>query len=526
MMSQPGDSFFRTLFLKSDVMIYGLVLFICIILAAWFPITNDESYYIAYAGSPELSYIDAPPFVSYLNLIQARFGLTSPISVRAWVMVLHLFSTLFLMHIVYRHCSQDETVSRRLLLTFLMAYLVPIFGLFGLFVLPDTGLILSLSIMLWAADDVFCTQQVRWSHVWVLGLGFGIGLLSKYHILPLGAGMLLGLWVDLTLRSSHPWRSLYRLVLSGIMGLVCALPVILWNVENHYASIVFQLQHGFASDHWQVKTFILFLLGAMVYVTPWFGYVLLKRGLFFKPCWHLLIPVGSLMLILLFSSLRKSVLPHWISPAFWCLIPSTVIFSSELKSLLKLCIYTSLIWVLLLGALLLPGGLMTIKTWSMVVKPDPRMFKDLLLWQELPDLLHQNLRVHHALEAQFLQKQSPACTHSKPIIGTLRWFWASQMEYHQMFPGATILNLDQNSSNFYLWRDTWSDFANCRLVVLGGESSGVLTALGNIMTIEHEEVIHGLGDYVSMNVQLVEGTLRDAATLQKAQKSLIDHPHY
>ncbi|MBP9775615.1 MAG: hypothetical protein KBD30_07330 [Legionellaceae bacterium] len=91
--------------------------------------------------------------------------------------------TLFLIAIVYNHCVHDKDVTKKLLLTFLLAYVIPVFSFF---IMPDTGLILSLNILLWVADKVVCAGHLTWKNVGELGLGLGIELLSKYHILLLG----------------------------------------------------------------------------------------------------------------------------------------------------------------------------------------------------------------------------------------------------------------------------------------------------------------------------------------------------
>ncbi len=510
--------------------IYAGILIGSIIIASLFPITNDESYYIAFSKHLQLSYVDAPPFVAYLNVIQVKLGLTSPLYTRALVIALHLLSTLFLLAIVRNHCTYDDDLASKILITFLLAYLIPIFGLFGIFILPDCGLILSLSILLWAADTIIRTNNLRWKDAVILGIGLGVGLLAKYHILPLGGGILLGLFIELSLRSKFSWYNVTKLLFSVSIALLCALPLFIWNVEYHFASFRFQLEHGFSSTHWQLSSLLLFILGSIVYLTPWFSFILLKRGLFLKKHWYLFIPVGSLLIILLASSLRKNVLPHWISPAFWLLIPYSVIYSKrklgQLNSLMTLCKMTALIWVGLIGVLLLPGGLMNIKQVSLMFNSDARVFKDLLLWQELPNLLKKNISINHTIDNALQQKQNPRCSTKKPIIATLRWFWAAQLEYHGLFPGTKIINLDQHSSNFYLWRDRWSDYAYCNILVIGEAHNRNVSTLAKIISIRHQYTSHGLGDYRSLNVQLIDATLKDSTTLQKVQSTLISHPHY
>lgn len=418
----------------------------------------------------------------------------------------------------------------RLLVTFLMAYIVPIFGLFGILILPDSGLILSLSILLWTADNVIREQDISWKNAIFLGFGLGIGLLAKYHILPLGGGMLLGLLIDLSARSRCSFSLFVKIGVSLVIGLVLALPVLIWNVDNHFASIIFQFQHGFSSNHWQLVTLASFILFSSIYLTPWFTYLLLKRGLFKKMQYSLLIPVATLFIILLVSSLRKSVLPHWISAAFWILIPYCVIYSDsklgELKLLITLCKCTALIWILLIALLLLPGGLLNIKTFSKRFNPDSRAFMDLLFWQELGDMLQKNTKLAHTIKTSLAQKQNIGCRESKTIIGTYRWFWASQMEYYNLFPGAKILNLDPYSMSYYLWRDNWSNYANCHILLIGKGIPAIAEPLSTIMTIHNQYTLHGLGDYLSLDLEIINATLKDNTTLKKIQHTLKSHPHY
>ena len=513
--------------LDENWLIYTLVLLANVIIAATFPITNDESYYIAFSKHLQLSYVDAPPFVSYLNIIQLKLGLISPLSARSLVIVLHLLSALLLQAIVYNNAVKDKALATKLLATFLIAYVVPIFGLFGVFILPDTGLILALSILLFITDNVVRLKVLSWTDSFFLGIGLGIGLLAKYHILPLGGGILLGLWVELTLRTEFRWLNVTKLIVSVAIGLLCALPLFIWNYEHHFASFVFQLQHGFSSNSWQFSTMLGFVLGGIVYLTPWFTYVLLKRGLFVNKHWYLLVPVCGLMIILLASSLRKHILPHWISPAFWLLIPYAVMNSGErIISVMKMCKYNSLIWVALIGVLLTPAGLINVKELSKIYDPDTRIFKDLLLWQELSTLIQQQPILVQAIDRTFQQKQNIGCNAKQPIVATFRWYWASQLEYKNLFPGAKILNLDQNSSSFYLWRDQWSDYANCNILLIAGEKKTITPALAKIMTIQHQYNVHGLGDYRTLDLQVTTATLKDNVTLQSAQQHLQANPHY
>jgi len=485
-----------------------------------------------------LSYVDAPPFVAYLNIIQAKLGLSYPLANRLLVIIFHLISTILLMLIVKNNQSAEEkealdeannnTLSDKLLVTFLLAYIVPIFGLYGILILPDSGLILGLSIMLWSSDNISRQKQVSLQNSLFLALGLGIGLLSKYHILPLGGGMLLGLYLDLLFMPNQDnqqsnWSNLAKLILSVILGLIIATPLFMWNYANHYASFIFQLQHGFNSNNWQLTSMLGFILGTLLYITPWFAYMLGKYGLLKERRYYLLVPVISLSLILIMSSLRKNILPHWLAPAFWLLIPYAVINSRKLKLLKSMCKYTTILWTLLLFILLLPGGMLNVKKVAKLFNPDTSGLADLLLWQELPQLFAENMSFQHSLAT--LNNSPQNCQSSYKLIGASRWYWAAQLEYNMVFDANyKILNLDLQSSNFYTWRDNLAHFANCRVLVISDRHN--LPDLANLINVQNSYTIHGIGDYKSLDLMIVEGTFKDVAVITPFQQKLLKNPHY
>jgi hypothetical protein len=518
------------------IFIYLLVILAAIIIAARFPIGNDEAYYIAFAKNRQLSYVDAPPFVAYLNIIQSNLHLFQPLVNRLWVIILHLISTGFLLLIVKNHHTDNVPLAKnsknnlenKLIVTFLISYLIPIFGLYGIFILPDSGLILGLSIMLYASDQIYRIKRVNSINSLILGAGLGIGLLAKYHILPLGGGMILGLYADLILSGKkNRLINFTLLILSVIIGLIIAAPLFIWNYENHYASFIFQLQHGFSSNTWQLGSLIAFLLGALLYLTPWFAYALIRYGLLGKLRYYLLIPVISLATILIVSSLRKNILPHWIAPAIWLLIPYTVINIKNLKILKIMCRYTSILWFILLFILLLPGGILNIKQAAKLFNPDTTGLADLLLWQELPQLFANNNVLQTSIFDLNNAKHPIGCHNNSPLIGTIRWYWAAQLEYQQALGMQyKILNLDLQSSNFYTWRDNLANYANCIVLIIADSKSVNQTDLNSIISIKNSYTINGIGDYKSLNLIVIEGIFKNTEILSKIQQSLLQNPHY
>src|SRR5262249_33497752 len=70
-----------------------------------------------------------------------------------------------------------------------------------------------------------------------VGLFSGLGLLSKYTALFLGGGI--ALWIAL-LPANWRWFRCWQLWAGGMLALVCALPVVLWNAQHEWASCIMQ----------------------------------------------------------------------------------------------------------------------------------------------------------------------------------------------------------------------------------------------------------------------------------------------
>lgn len=78
-----------------------------------------------------------------------------------------------------------------------------------------------------------------------LGCGFALGVagLSKYHALPIGAG-LMGTLISWARRQHFRSDFLFFLLVVWV-GLFVTLPVWIWNAADDFASFRFQGDHGF-----------------------------------------------------------------------------------------------------------------------------------------------------------------------------------------------------------------------------------------------------------------------------------------
>jgi hypothetical protein len=87
----------------------------------------------------------------------------------------------------------------------------------------------------WALAELYVSRNANW---WlVVGLTAGLGLLSKYSNLFVGASILL--WLVMLPRNRVWFRS-WQLWIGGALACLLALPVVLWNVEHDWASFAKQ----------------------------------------------------------------------------------------------------------------------------------------------------------------------------------------------------------------------------------------------------------------------------------------------
>ena len=209
--------------------------------------------------------------------------------------------------------------------------IVPIFGFFSFFILPDSGLVLSLSLLLWAANKITRANHISLTNAFTLGIGLGIGLLTRYPISPLDSGILVGILLDLALSSELRWSSVFKMMLSVVIGLIIALPLFLGKINYHFTSFLFQMPHNFNSTRESLLGSLIFIGLSTAYLTIWLIFKSIKPGIGTKTHFYIIIPVYGLSAILLISILHAHALPHWLSLTFWLLIPYSIMSCNPKK---------------------------------------------------------------------------------------------------------------------------------------------------------------------------------------------------
>jgi hypothetical protein len=213
--------------LLAAILVLGLVR---VWLAASLGLTEDEAYYRLWALAPAKSYLDHPPMTGWMIAVGRWMAGDSTLGIRLPAILASLVGPL----VLWRTASIlfGPIVARRAVW---IALAMPLLAVGGVILTPDTPSVLFWGLAGWALAELYVSRNANW---WLaVGLIAGLGLLSKYSNLFVGASILL--WLTL-LPHNRVWFRSWQLWAGGALACLLALPVVLWNVEHDWASFAKQ----------------------------------------------------------------------------------------------------------------------------------------------------------------------------------------------------------------------------------------------------------------------------------------------
>lgn len=432
--------------MKRALVVIAIMTGLRLILAATFPMTNDEAYYWDWGRDLQLSYFDHPPGVAWMTWLAEHLA-TGKLAARVLAPFAHALATLLLMLSLreWKDGQRPEALAWLIALT----QLAPGLSLWGTLALPDTVLLPLASLTLY-----LCLRFRRRDLGVVQGLVFGsvLGLAgcAKYHALPVCGGLAVGLLLER--RQLRRDLGFWLAVVAA--GIVATTPVWLWNLQNHFASFRFQSAHGFAG----LSLHPIFLLRAVV------GQLLLVTPLVFVTAFivagrNRLLACGFFPLVILILGVApfKQVLPHWIMPAFWVALPAVAASLRTTRwAVTQTVVLGAIAWIL-------PWGLATASLRDRLLTAmhgNPSHLAELTLWPDLAQAVTQQ-----GLFAAELSDQETNARCGGVVVVTQRWFWGAQLAFHLPHQ-PRVRVLDANRGSFYDQRDRWADVANCPALVL------------------------------------------------------------
>ena len=278
----------------------------------------DEAYYWNYAQHMDLSFFDHPPMVAWVIWLGTAIFGNDEFGVRIGAFVCGLVAMGYLYALACNLYDKSTGIRAVLLLAVL-----PLGFVTAALMTPDAPLMAAWAATLYYMERALLADQ---RSAWLgMGIAFGLGILSKYTLGLLGLAALVFVILD---PGSRRWFRRPHPYLAASLALLLFSPVIIWNVENGWASILFQSQRATGignqfSLHW-LFIHMLLVLTPVAFVAACltlFGRDLSggpgseRRRLFMRV--FAFVPLAAFFSLSLFGAPKF----HWTGPVWLAVLP-------------------------------------------------------------------------------------------------------------------------------------------------------------------------------------------------------------
>ncbi len=287
-----------------------------LLLAPFVGLGVDEAHYVLYALNLNLSYFDHPPLVGWIQYLFTSIFSTNEFGSRVAAIAIGFVTSLFIYKLIY-DINKKSTEAFIAVLALHASFL---FNALFIMLMPDTLLFLLI------LPIIFTVIQIEKSNsfgMWILlGVLLGLAGLSKY------TAVLFIVPIILYFIIKKRYELFYspKIIPSILVALAIISPVILWNIQNDWASFSYQSEHVVGENGINWSAFFS-SIGAQIGAYNPFLFPLafygLYRALRSKNSTLLLTALFGLVLILFFTyaSLYKTALPHWSALFYMLFIP-------------------------------------------------------------------------------------------------------------------------------------------------------------------------------------------------------------
>jgi 4-amino-4-deoxy-L-arabinose transferase-like glycosyltransferase len=306
----------------SNKHIYIFIIIVAIIkifFSFFIELGNDESYYYTYALQPQLNYFDHPPLVGFLiRLTTLNLTFVNDVLLRLGAIICCAIASVLIYQIATK--LHNEIAGWYAVLIYNFSIYTGIIA--GFFILPDSLQMPFWCAALWLMCHLIVNNNDKKISTWFwLGLAIGLACLCKIHSLYLWVGF--GLYI---LFYKTKWLLNWRLYCSVLISIICLLPILIWNINNHFITYQFHSQRV-ANTSIQWHSLLQEIVGEMLYQNPVI-WILIVVALFQKykhKTLNLQLQTPNKFLIFLSLpmifffwslSLLNDILPHWSGPAF------------------------------------------------------------------------------------------------------------------------------------------------------------------------------------------------------------------
>lgn len=209
-------------------------------LAGRLNLSVDEAHYALYGLKPALSYFDHPPMVGWLNALVTHLS-TQDWALRVLPALFFATSSVILYRIATRLFPEFHWVG---FWTIALTQSTVMFQLLSISMLPDTPLMVASLMVFWTLLNLRDNPTFR--HWLWLGVWLGIAGLSKYTAVTL----VLSLFLVMMVEKRWFWLKDLGLWTAVVIAIAAISPVLIWNAQHDWISILYQLNHGTHNDEW------------------------------------------------------------------------------------------------------------------------------------------------------------------------------------------------------------------------------------------------------------------------------------
>lgn len=386
----------------------------------------DEAHYVLYALNLDLSYFDHPPLVGWLQYVFTSIFGTNEFGSRVAAVFIGFVTSLFIYKLIYDINKKASEAS----IAVLALHASFLFNALFIMLMPDTLLFLLILPL------IFTVIQIEKSNtlgMWILlGLLLGLAGLSKY------TAILFIVPIILYFIIKKRYELLYtpKIIPAIFIALLIISPVILWNIQNNWASFSYQSEHV-VGENAIVWSAFFSSIGAQIAAYNPFLFPLAFYGLYkalrSKNSTLFLTALFGLVLILFFTyaSLYKTALPHWSALFYMLFIPIGSYFFLQTSTKAIKYLKFAIAFGLLLSALAYAE-----LGYKFLPLPDYQsLHRDIYGWDEI------------------MKKANEQITDpSAQAIAVTNWTLASRALYYNREYNSSVFLIDEREDQFDIWQ--------------------------------------------------------------------------
>ncbi len=404
----------------------SFVAIVRLLLAPFVGLGVDEAHYVLYALNLDLSYFDHPPLVGWVQYVFTSVFSTNEFGSRVAAILIGFVTSVFIYKLIYDiNKKSDEAF-----IAVLALHASFLFNALFIMLMPDTLLfLLTLPIIF----TVIKIEKNNSFGMWILlGILLGLAGLSKYTAVL----FIIPIILYFIIKKRYELFYTPKIIPAISIALIIISPVILWNIQNNWASFSYQSEHVVGENGINWSAFFSSIAAQIGAYNPFLfplAFYGLYKALRSKNATLFLTALFGLVLILFFTyaSLYKTALPHWSALFYMLFIPIgtyyTLQASNKMIKYLKFAIAFGLLLSVIAYAEL---------GFKFIPLPDYKsLHRDIYGWDEI--MKKANEQINNT---------------STQAIAITNWTLASRAIYYNRDYNSSVYLIDDRNDQFDIWQ--------------------------------------------------------------------------